>query len=671
MSREKDEAKLKRWFSRVGDANKAYNRWEKDYKVARCKRYWRGFQRVGDDQFDRKGNERIQVNLIQPTIGIKIPSLYFYYPYARISGAPGEVGTPSETIDDRARLLEDTANTIIREPSCGFRWETLLALKDTMWAFGVVEIGYSADFVDNPSFERPPLYETEDAKEDIGKAPEPEEDNKSDEMSFDPALKSLRKIVQKETFFVRRIPPETFRCSINGKPTLFQNDWVGYYEWMYVEDVKSAPAFKGKTKGLKPSGRLSGDYSGGMSVAATSFMTGHGPQTSEQFANEDTYETRDRSGQVQVWKIWSLREKMRYVFAEGHDQFLLKEQYKTLPLFVLRFEELPDDFYPIPPIFPMLQPQDEYNDGREMLRGIRKTIYPRYLVKDGVIEPTEVAKLEEGGPNTYAWTQDTAAIQPVQQIAYDAAVIRTLSVAKDDLMQVSGISGEQRGQAESDTATQAEIINQRSLVRESFGRLRVAEWLGNIISGLLHLAIEKMTLPMVVLKNVDPFSPMLIQEALRVEASWRQITFQELKEADNLVRWDVNVNIETLSPLTEQTARAELGQLLQMIGNPAVAMLLSRSKALLKRTLDTFGFRSAADQQDVMEALGMVSQAVQQGAIGGMPSPPAAPNSPFPQPPGPGGPTPNSPTVTPQPPQAVMPPGGPGAQALPSPIGPR
>lgn len=706
MPKEKESVKVKRWVARIQSANKAFEKWAQDYKVARCRRYWKGFQRSGDEMLDRKGNERVQVNLILPTVGIKIPSLYFYYPFARISGSPAESDTPSETIDDRAQLLQDMANTIVREPSTGFRWETLLALKDSMWALGVVEIGYSAEFTDNPSFKRPPLAEDEKIKKEMGKEaaqpdsvapglgplgagpvpapapglnlagplgssggnpmpptppipggpPMPGGPPSPDEQT---TLSSLKQIVQEETFFVRRIPPDTFRCSINSKPTLLHNDWIGYYEWMYVEDVKDAPAYKGNTKGLKPSGKISAEY------GSAEYTQGMGPETGELDA-DDRLGARERSGMIQVWKIWSLREKMRYVIAEGHDKFLLKEPYKVLPLYPIRFEILPDDFYPIPPISQMLGPQDEYNDSREMLRGLRKTIYPRNLVKDGAIEQGEVAKLEEGGPNVYAWCTDPAAVTPVQQPSWDSAIIRTLAVSKDDLLQTSGISSEMRGQAESDTATQAVIVNQRSLVRESFGRLQVAEWLGQIISGLLRLAIQKMTLPMWILKNADPFSPSFPMEATKIAQAYRPITYTDIEEADNLIRWDVNVDIETLSPLTEQTARAEWGQMLSMISNPAVAMLLSRSKVLLKRTLDTFGIRSGRDQEAIAEALGMLAQAA--ATPPGMPGTPSPPN---PAGPGgkamagpPGGP-PEAPRNTPAPPPNVAPPaaGPPGGGA--------
>lgn len=646
MAKESEKKAVKRWRERIDQAEKAYNAWAKDYKIARCKRYWKGHQRVGEDRLDAHDEERAVVNLIKPSVGVQIPSMYFNHPFVRISASPAISETADSTLDEKKQLLQDTANTIVRDKRTDFKFQTRLAMKDAFWAFGVVETGYSAVFSDNPAFKRPPLYEDEKAKEDLGSstaklAPE-DEPADLDEVADD--ISSLEKLVSEEHFYVKRIPPQTFRCSVNSNPTLEHNDWVGYYEWMYVEDVKKAPAYR-RTSSLKSSGKLANEYSSLTKTTTT-------PDDLDAVEDEDS-DRHERSGMVKIWKVWSLRDNTRYVLADGHDYFLLKKKYRVMLLHVLRLEEDPDEFYPIPPIYSMLFPQDEYNDSREMLRGLRKTVYPRHLVSDR-LKTEEREKLEMGGPNVYAVVEGdpTGVVVPLQQPLVDSAVVRTLAVAKEDLLQVSHVSGESRGQAESDTATQAAIVDRRQTITESFARMLVAEWLGSAIKALMNLAIDKMTLPMWVKRNVDLHSPSAPMDAEKIAELHREITLDDLMEADRTLRWDVAVDIETMSPVTEQEARAEMSQLITMISQPAAAMLLAKAPTLLKRALDTFGFRSSADHKMVQEALGLVAAANMQ-VPGSMPNPSQA------QQPGPGGP------------QFAAAPAGPGAptpdQAQPQP----
>lgn len=640
-------------MKRISQANKAYNKWADDYKVVRCKRYWKGHQRLKESRIDAKGQERAIVNLVRPAVRATIPSLYFYHPFARINASPAVTDTQGQNLDERAMLLQDTANSIVKDPDTAFREETLDSLKDAFWSYGVIEIGHSAQFVDNPAYNRPSLVEDEKTKEEIGE-PETTKDEaappgapptpETPEQNIQSSIASLAQFVESERFYVRRIPPETARCSVNGKPSVLQNDWFGYFEWMYVEDVKTSNAYR-RTSKLKASGDLAEGYSDTKSQT-------DGAVPSDPAEDDDSEDRRERGGMVKVWKIWSLRDKKRYVLAQGHETFLLEETYTVFPLFFLRFETDPDEFYPIPPIFSQIFQQDEYNDSREMLRGLRKTVYNRYLVKKDAIEEDQMVKLEEGGPNVYAEVDQelSGVIAPVPQTFMDSAVIRTLAVSKDDFAQVSMVGGEAKGQAESGTATQAGIIDDRAKAREGFDRTLVALWLGAIIRGLITLAKERMSLPMWILRNTDPFSPYAAQDAQAISERYRQITLDDLTSADKLLRWDVSVDVESLSPITEATARQDMVQLITMASNPATATLLSRSPSLLKRALDAFGIKNANDQDAIREALGIVGPAMLAQGVNS----PNIPGAPAPGPSysaAPGGPGPATPEQPPQQPQ--------------------
>lgn len=590
---------VKLWMGRIRSAEKAQEEWENRYEVVRCRQYWSGIQR---DQPEEGQERRAQVNRILPTIRARIPSLYFYYPSARVVGSPAKNDTPAETVDDKAQLLQDTANSLVRDPRCGLKEQTLIALKEAHWAFGAIEVGYSADFIDNPALKEaaPPLKEDENTE----------------------GVKPFPKIIQDEWFWTRRIPPRQILVSCPESTVVAENDWLGYWEYQHIEDIKKAPAYS-NTKNLKAGS--SDDKKDG--------------------------DTETSAQDVRIFKIWSQRsDKTRFVFAEGHDKPLLEEKYERFPLFFLRFEVEPDKFRPIPLINGLLGIQDEYNDSREFLRLQRKTRVPRFTVEEDGVLPKEMEKFEDNNPNTWITRRQNTAgsvISPVEQPQMSDTALQSLTLSRQEFDELSGVGAEARQQASSGTATQAAIMNQRQTVQDSFDRSLVAQWLAEIIREIVLLAIDKMTLPKWVQINSDQYSPAFLQDAQVIAKNHMEIVQQNLQDAHDDLRWDVSVDVESLSPVSEQEKQAQWMQTLALISNPAVAPLLAMSEPLLKRTLDLNGIKNGKDQGAIREALAM--QAQQQAELARMNStpPPGVPS--MPGAPGPAGPGP----AAPQPPQMI------------------
>jgi hypothetical protein len=598
---------VKLWQKRIRAADKAREEWENRYEIVRCREYWSGIQR--EEATDASGDRIAQVNLIMPTIRQRIPSLYFYYPFARVVASPAKSDTSGETVDDKAQLLQDTANSLLRDPRCGLKEQTLIALKEAHWAFGCVEVGYSADFMDNPALKdaAPPLKEDEHTE----------------------GVEGYKQIIRDEWFWTRRIPPRQILVSSPESTVVEENDWIGYWEYQHVEDVKKAPAYS-NVKDLKGSGdeKKDGDV-----------------ETSAQ--------------DVKLYKIWDQRTKTRYVIADGHDKVLLKQEYDRLPLFFLRFEVEPDRFRPIPLIYSLLGAQDEYNDSREFLRMQRKTRVPRYTVAEEGVLPEEMEKFEDNRPNVWIKRRQNTSgdvISPVMQPAMSDSALQSLTLSRQEFDQLSGIGAEARQQASSGTATQAAIMNQRQTIQDSFDRYVVAGWLGQIIRELVLLAIDKMTLPKWITINSDQYSPAFQQDAMVIAGLHRQITLQNLQDAHDDLRWDVTVDVESLSPVSEQEKQAQWMQALNLISNPAVAPLLAMSEPLLKRTLDLNGIKNAKDQAAIGQALAQKAQMEMQMAQAKAGGPPGvAPMPGAPQ--GPGGPgmaAPQPPQMIPGPPEGMV-----------------
>ena len=129
------------------------------------------------------------------------------------------------------------------------------------------------------------------------------------------------------------------------------------------------------------------------------------------------------------------------------------------------------------------------------------------------------------------------------------------------------------------------------------------------------------------------------------------------EDAHDDLRWDITVDVESLSPVSEQEKQAQWMQALNLISNPAVAPLLAMSEELLKRTLDLNGIKNGKDQAAVMEALQKKAQlemqmAQQQAQMKGMA--PMAGQPPPGGPPGPGGAVPQPPQLIPGPPEGMV-----------------
>jgi len=567
---EKDTVKL--WLDRANAALTRKEEWEKKFEVGTCRKFYDG------DQVDRKtdlsGDRVIVINKVGAAVRTAIPNLVFRHPYVRVLGSPSREDTQGQVLDTRAQLLQDTVNSIIRDPVTQFNEQVFPAMKEAFWAFGCVETGYAADFVDDATAPKPALKEGDKTEVDN---PVPQ--------------------VRSESFYVKHIPAKTVVTSGRETSVLAELDWVAYYEWINLEDVKAAPSYKGKTEGLKATGR-----------------------DSEKDGEEKDPDTE----RVKVWKLWDQRTKTKIVFADGHDQMLLEAPFTHLPLHFLRFECQTDSFFPIPPIYAQLGPQREYNDSRDTLRKLRKAIVPRYTFDEQAMSPEDLEKFETGDIGVYisVRNQNPSPINPVNQPSFSEGSITSLTLAGQEFAEMSSTSNASRKMGSSDTATEAKIINTRQAVSESFDRQTVSLFLSSVAKGLLQCAIDYMILDHWVLMNSDPFSPYFEQDAQDIAQQYQLITFQELQKASSTMRWDVSVDVESLSPASEEEKRATWNTTLQMLGNAPIARLLAQSKELLKRTLDLNGMHSAKDQSLISDALMKVAVIeMQMAAAGAKPGP--------------------------------------------------
>lgn len=691
----KEEDLVRIWFKRIATAKKAKQKWEEDYEIDKCHDYVRGFQRDKGDELDAQGERKYIINKILSTLKTRIPALFYYFPYVRVRPARGRADAPASQVQERANLLQDTINTIVRQPKTMFKDETMMALKEAHWAFGVIETGYEADWGENPYASKPPLVENEDVRRDLEEIGDiPEED------SIDEELAKLQEVPQSETFYVKHIPARQFFVGNNDYSNTARQDWFGYWEWMYVEDVKRCESFEG-TDDIKATAKMQdGGYDAEMMPIGRDDKTKDIPPD-----------------MIRIWKIWNQREKKRYVLAEGHNRILKQSGYYYHPISTLRFEVMPGEWYPIPPIYAQLMEQDEINDSREWLRIVRKGTRPRYIYDKNSFPAEELEKLENDEFFTMIATENgnMNPIAPVVMPQISDAVIRSLSLADQSLSEQSAsspIDRQTRGAGGKPTATEVEAMGSAGDVRDSYEQQEFATFLASIASCLVKTALEKMTLPQWILINTDPTAPSygieqqtimqmfeqykklistnaqgLVGQAIPVPqppqqlppqpgpdgqmqpppppeaqpspaivaAEYQEVTADQLAAADDGMQWDITVDVESLSPVTEEQHGNRILQALNLISAPGPGTLLSMSPPLLKNVLNFMGIRNSSDQQAIFMALQAKMQMEQMAMQGGAPPGPGVA-------PMPGGGNPNGtggPEQTAPPGGAPAPPGGP------------
>jgi hypothetical protein len=341
---------------------------------------------------------------------------------------------------------------------------------------------------------------------------------------------------------------------------------------------------------------------------------------SEEYAHE---------GMIKVWFIWDQRAKMRYVYQQGGEKFFLEEKFKFLPFAVLKFDERLGKFYPLPPSYNWVHPQNELNDTRDMQRVHRKRGRRRYR-RNPSVTAEEVAKLESQEDFICIETPNENDVTPIPDAPLDQAVMANIPLSHEDFTRISGISGESQQVAQSETATQANLIAVMGQTRESSKRLVVAEWLSEIGRIILMTLRDKMALNIWIRKSVDAASPLAAQEGEEVKKLWKQIKVEDLGDIDN----DISVDIMSLSPVAREQERTNWLTFLGLVTNPVLGAILSQSPILLRKTASYFDIRSERDLREISNAMHVSSmmaaqaQAQQQGVtMPGAPQPGPTPSN--------------------------------------------
>lgn len=565
MSKITEKERVARWNRRTVQSSKDYEDWVNEWSPDLLEQYYYGKQWQGESGEWNK--RKYVINLFYPSVNIAKPSFLFRLPKYTVKPRIVRMDDPASDAEARAKLQEATLNTFVQNPNLGYAVETGLAITDAFFRFGVIQVGYTADFIDNPNAGRPMLRDGVDMRDGDGNT-----------------VAQPAKTLENERLFLKWIDAKQFRVSENSKNRLPSCDWCGYYEWHYIDDIKANPNYK-NTSNLTATGRLKN-------------------------ATDKKDPESSHPGMVKVWFIWDQRERVKRIFADGGEKFFSEKPYGFLPLSTLKLDEILGQWLPLPFTYNWAHPQNELNDTREMQRIHRKRAVRRYLRRNGAIEDNEFDKLCEADDMGSAEVNGdpTTAIAPMQDAPLDAAVMRNVPQSIDDFIRVSGISGESQQIADSDTATQANLIAMAGQVREASRRVVVAQFLSDIGRIMLLTIKENMALPFAIKMHVDPTSPLAGEEAQELAKLWQQIEAEDLGDMDN----DIDVELTSMSPVAQEQERTNWLTFLGVVTSPQYAPIFAASPFLLRKTAGLFGIHSERDLAELSRAVEAAAMMVAQ-----------------------------------------------------------
>lgn len=531
-----DDPLASQWLTRVKKSDKYFDEWATSFKCDTMEKYYYGFQfEDGTAQAVPNGYERYVINHVFSILEVKKPSLLFQEVMFRIKPRPAASEWNFAESAKRARVREDVVNSIVADEDQEFSGEFELFVVDAFFRFGIMEVGYSADWIENPNGGKPIL------KSDNSPLVDPDARDGEDNVIREPD-----EIPETERVYMKRIMPWRFRVGGSDGWSFRKCSWVGYYDYVRFEDLKANKTLKNVDK-LRFGGTRSGDF------------------VPDSKADPSDTSAENNSDMVKIFALFDLRAKKKYIFAVNQCVTLLTKKFDELPLVSLKFVNRLRGWYPVPLAFNWKGPQDEINESREQMRIHRRRARRTYLHQAGTFkEDSDMDQLMNGPDMTFVETQGPPGdkVKALENATLDPVVAQSFITGKNDLNEVSGTSAEQQQQGNRTTATQATIVDQRTQLRENRTRVQVAKALCQIARLILLTVQKHFSLSFWAQIRTDRDNEGFLEEMQLAEEEWREFTSNDLGHDED---FKVGISIESISPIENNAQKAAYVEFLSMM----------------------------------------------------------------------------------------------------------
>lgn len=568
----------KKWETRVLAAKKAREKWAEEFKIKMGRDYFEGRNNPG-----YPAEEWINVNKIYSHLAAQLPLLYSIDPYFYVKVSKSFAIDPAAIamMEKRGKIRQAYLNYLKKELQ--LKEKARLGILDAHFEYGVLKVRRASDSKKHPHAGEPILDEDGKGMSDEGGKP----------------LVYPDELPVNERYEICRIHPNDLLFDEDAGP--LEDSWGFIAQHISIkksEAMEDSRYDKKAVKSIRPKAKADDKKEKGIVGAVRSWLAGEAP-------GEDEY--------VDIYEIYDLKKREFLSYAEDADDLIMDVRpcppgIDKHPFSILGFMPRDNSPYPIPPVFNALDPQKEYSLSRSRLLTHRKRFNRKYEVDVNKLQDadTELSKLESGEDGTIIRVMALGAVNPINDAPLDQQNLQELQLLNNDMVEIFGTPAQARGVADSDSATEASILDKRLEVREGDRLSMVVDWITTAAKKLDQL----------VQYHIDR------DEAVKITGPqgefWQIVKQQDYEAIDG--EFEYTVNLGASQPRLPDIERAQWIAFMSQVVIPFPHILTSPS--IMKRMAEMFKIEDEAALEEFRQ-LGlkiMSGQMPMPGGQGGGPS---------------------------------------------------
>lgn len=574
-----------KWQERIRKAKKFREEdFENNFQTKLGLSYYEGNQKPEGWQT----SEWITINKIFSHLRTQLPLLYSVDPYFYIKLKKTKQVDEMFIASQEMKAEKRQAMINYLKVELGLKQKAKMGVQDAHFEYGVMKTHYSAELVRNPDAGKPIMSESE-----------PDSEEEEIPLFGDDGVQLFEpdEIPINERYVLSRVRARDFIWSEDAGTLEDKWHWVAERivltkkeakdnKWIDNSALKDAPTFtKGSSK--EEDGKII-----------------------SSFSKTEVENKKDQEQDVYIgWEIYDLDNNEWLMILEDAPRPIrmpgeLPPGTEDHPYSILRFALRENSPYPIPMVSQALDVQKELNMARSRIQTHRKRFNRKYVMAGAAFaDPeSEASKLEHGEDGTIVIAQGMQAqgvIDPINEASLDQQSFQEINMLTNDIVEELGSSGEARGVADADTATQAALIDKRLEIREGDMMGEIIDWVANIAKKLDQLVQAHIT----------------EDEAVKVtgvngEEIWQDIRTTDYQDIEG--EYDYSVNVGSTLPRVPSQERSQWMAFLQVLGGYPQLMA---NQPLMKKMAE---MHHIEDEPMILELVKLGQMALQQA--GAMPS---------------------------------------------------
>lgn len=524
-----EQARMNIWRNRISWSRSKREDYIKNYDI------FKSFF-VGDQiDYTKTSIEIVVINLIYSHIKATLPLLYFQNPHFYLSPTRNE-------FEDAATIAESVINYLAKKQK--LKKEIRLATLDALFLIGICKTGYDPIFAENPNKGKPVISGISEDGQQI--------------QVFDPdsgqPLIEPDEFLIKEDFFSKRISPKNVLFDPEYKNFLEDHNWIAEEVIERLDDVKDNGYFKKSVRDqLKETHMAENEV----------FHTSGGTQLGE---------VQDDLKRIKLIHIYDFREEKFRILAEGQNDDTLGFLYEDEvpdgmdlhPYSILKFTEIPDEWYPLSEMKILKPIQEEINKATGIIAGHAKKYLRKYGYETGTFaNDTEKEKFKEpeDGMMIEFNRNMLEKLQPIPDATMDPATLEWLNRFHLYFWQTAGRTEQERGQVE-----RRKTMFESSQI-EKYGQLRNQDNMSLVEDFAVDICKKKLDQ-----LQANMRVPLAIQIAGPVGKFWQEGITKDQIIGD----MDINIDIGSTSPKIPEVEKESLVKFLDTISNiPGIEQIMT------------------------------------------------------------------------------------------------